>query len=86
MRKYFDQPKIKNLKSDAEPSRKTTEVEIVYNLISASKFIGFSIDELRKITVGQLLSFIDLRVSSSTQSEKSNIRDATQADIDAFLC
>ena len=87
MQRYFDEPKIK-LKSSSSESNKLNQdnQNATLNLITAAKIIGLSIQEIRMFTLGEFMTLLELRFSSLNQNEKSKVREATQADIDAFLC
>lgn len=52
-------------------------------MVLAAKQIGFSIKEIRGLTVGEVLTFIDLSIPDSPEEQKP--KKATQADIDALL-
>ena len=54
----------------------------VERVILAAKTLHFSIDEIRKLTMGEVLTYIDL----SLPEKDDKPRKATQADIDRFLC
>lgn len=53
----------------------------------ALKRIGFSMDEIRAMPMARFLVFCDLLAEERRRDEASSdgVRDATQADIDAFL-
>lgn len=52
--------------------------------ILAAKRIGFSVGEIRRLTVGEVLTFAALSVPEDKDIGDAP-RAATQADIDAFL-
>lgn len=54
--------------------------------ILAARQLGFSIDEMRMLTVGEVLLLCDLSVPEDPDKPgKAKRRKATQADIDRFL-
>lgn len=54
--------------------------------ILAAKQLGFSLDEIRGLTVGEVILFCDLSVPEDPDKpKKGKRRKATQADIDRFL-
>ena len=61
----------------------------VERLILAGKNMGFSLDELRDITVAELIVLADIRhadmASATKKADKPKRRKATQDDIDRFL-
>lgn len=52
----------------------------------AARQLGFSIDEIRGLTVGEVMLFCDLSTPEDPDKpKKGKRRKATQADIDRFL-
>lgn len=82
MRRPFDPPKVKKKESEFSKNEdKATAIHILH----LAKQIGIPIDELKQLTMGELMSLIELYTQSHQPKEEKKVRDATQADIDAFL-
>ena len=60
----------------------STDAHPVEYQILAAKRIGFTVGEIRRLTVGEVLTFAALSVPDEDDDAP---RAATQADIDAFL-
>lgn len=82
MRKSFDTPKI--VKSSNVESFDRTDAPVL-TIISGCTVAGLSIQDIRQLTMGEVFSLLELRFQTTNPKEKSNVREATQADIDAFL-
>ena len=66
------------------PDKKTKEDRTsTTRLIFAAKSAGFTFPEIKQLTLGQLLSLLDLRFAST--GGETDVREATQIDINRLL-
>lgn len=83
MRKSFDHPKVPREEKSNEKS--TPSASTTLSMLSGALVSGLSIPEIRLLTVGEVFSLLQLRLEMLNPKEQSHVRNATQADIDAFL-
>ena len=82
MRRPFDPPRVQKKENDSsEHEDKATSLHILH----LAKQIGIPIDELKQLTMGELMSLIELYTQSHQPKEETKVREATQADMDALL-
>lgn len=55
-----------------------------YRAVLALKSLGFTVEEMRRMTTADMVVFIDL-ATEDAPDDGPKVRDATQADIDALL-
>ncbi|MBQ2680449.1 MAG: hypothetical protein IJF97_00780 [Eggerthellaceae bacterium] len=51
----------------------------------ALKRLGFSMEEIRRMSMGAFVAYTDIALGPDGQSRPEAVRDATQADIDRLL-
>lgn len=76
-------PKPKNKKTAKAKASSADAYPVEYQILAAKR-IGFTVGEIRRLTVGEVLTFAALSVPDEDESDDAP-RAATQADIDAFL-